>query len=101
MFLEFELNERSLKIFDNKKIKYQLPYLWIRDNCSCDWCRVKETQEKRFMLHNVSKNLKPKEVYINNSNLNVCWPDNHKTIINFKDIEFLKNPRKPKKNSMD
>ena len=97
MFLEFELNERSLKIFDNKKIKYQLPYLWIRDNCSCDGCRVKETQEKRFMLHNVSKNLKPKEVYINNSNLNVCWPDNHKTIINFKDIEFLKNPRKPKK----
>ena len=48
--LDFTMNESSLKIIKNKEDQYNLPYLWIRDNCSCDQCRVKETQEKSIKV---------------------------------------------------
>ena len=28
----------------------RLPYLWLRDNCGCNECRVPQTSEKRFIL---------------------------------------------------
>ena len=36
--MDLEMNRNSLKILKNKEIKYDLPYLWIRDNCSCKDC---------------------------------------------------------------
>ena len=33
--------------------KFDLPFLWLRDNCQCDECRITETQEKQFLLHTV------------------------------------------------
>ena len=57
--MDFEVNETSLKIRNNKESEYDLSYLWIRDNCPCNECRVQETQEKRFMLHSVPSDLKP------------------------------------------
>ena len=74
--LDFTMNESSLKIIKNKEDQYNLPYLWIRDNCSCDQCRVKETQEKRFMLNAVSVDLKPKKVVIDKDIVSIEWPDN-------------------------
>ena len=94
--MDFQVNEISL-IINNKKLEYELPYLWIRDNCPCNECRIEETLEKRFMLNSVPVDLKPKRVDIDKNNINICWPDNHKTTISFKDIEFLKRPRKPEK----
>ncbi|MDC6461217.1 gamma-butyrobetaine hydroxylase-like domain-containing protein, partial [Gammaproteobacteria bacterium] len=58
LIIEFTLSERSLKIFNNEKIEYNLPYLWVRDNCPCNECRIKETQEKRFILSSVPPDLK-------------------------------------------
>ena len=29
--------------------KFDLPFLWLRDNCQCDECRITETQEKQFL----------------------------------------------------
>ena len=86
--MEFQLSERSLRIFKNKKVEYDLPYLWIRDNCPCNECRIKETQEKRFILSSVPSDLKPQKVNISHESINVCWPDNHKTIIQLKDIDL-------------
>lgn len=63
--MDLEMNRNSLKILKNKEIKYDLPYLWIRDNCSCKDCRVQETKEKRFMLSNVPVDLKPSKVKLN------------------------------------
>ena len=37
----------------------RLPYLWLRDNCGCNECRVAETTEKRFILTQVPVNLRP------------------------------------------
>ena len=97
LIIEFTLSERSLKIFNNEKIEYNLPYLWVRDNCPCNECRIKETQEKRFILSSVPPDLKPHEVNISHGIINVSWPDKHKTVIQLKDIELLRTPRKPKK----
>ena len=95
--LDFAMNESSLKIIKNKEEQYNLPYLWIRDNCSCDQCRVKETQEKRFMLNAVSVDLKPKKVVIDKDIVSIEWPDNHKTSINISELENLNKSRKPEK----
>ena len=95
--LDFTMNESSLKIIKNKEDQYNLPYLWIRDNCSCDQCRVKETQEKRFMLNAVSVDLKPKKVVIDKDIVSIEWPDNHETSINISELENLNKSRKPEK----
>ena len=94
--MDFQLNEISL-IINNKQLDYELPYLWIRDNCPCNECRIEETLEKRFMLNSVPVDLKPKSVDIDENDINICWPDDHETTISFKDIKYLKKPRKPEK----
>ena len=95
--MDVQISESSLKIIKNKKLEYELPFLWLRDNCPCNNCRVKETQEKRFMLSSIPVDLKPKIVNVNEDAINIFWPDDHETSINFKDIEFLTQPRKPNK----
>jgi len=95
--MHFQVNKTSLKITNNQKLEYELPYLWIRDNCPCNDCRVQETQEKRFMLNSMPVDLKPKSVDVNENNIHVFWPDDHETTISFQDIKFLKKPRKPEK----
>ena len=95
--MNFKLNESSLNITNERALMFELPYLWIRDNCPCNECRVQETQEKRFMLDSVPVDLKPTSVSLKQSNIIVVWPDDHKTSINLQDIEFLKKPRRPEK----
>ncbi|MAE55014.1 MAG: gamma-butyrobetaine hydroxylase, partial [Porticoccaceae bacterium] len=31
--------------FSDGEINVDLPFLWLRDNCQCDECRITETQE--------------------------------------------------------
>ena len=38
----------------------RLPYLWLRDNCQCEDCRVKQTSEKRFMISEVPVGIEPR-----------------------------------------
>ena len=85
--MDFEVNETSLRIRSNHDSEYDLPYLWIRDNCPCNECRVQETQEKRFMLHSVPSDLKPKSIDVDQSHIHVVWPDDHLTSISFDDIK--------------
>ena len=96
MNVDFKINKNSLKIYLNSKVEYELPHLWMRDNCSCEECRVFQTQEKRFMLNSVSSDLKPDNVYIEGSNIHISWPDKHKTSINFQDIKSFHHQQKPK-----
>ena len=92
----FYINENN-QIIDNKELECDLPFLWIRDNCSCNECRVQETQEKRFMLHSVPMDIKPKNVRLSERNIQIVWPDDHETSISFDDIKSLAMPRKPEK----
>ena len=47
-----EINQDSVLLSDETD-QYDLPFLWLRDNCQCDECRITETQEKQFLLHTV------------------------------------------------
>ena len=85
--IDLKITESSLKIIKDGKYQHNLPYLWIRDNCSCDQCRVQETKEKRFMLNAVSVDLKPKKVDLDKDIVSIKWPDNHETSINISELE--------------
>ena len=95
--MDFEVNQTSLRIISNNESEYDLPHLWMRDNCPCNDCRVQETQEKRFMLHSVPSDLKPKSVDVDEKHIHLIWPDGHETSISFDDIKSLEKPRKPEK----
>ena len=56
-----------------------LPYLWLRDNCQCEDCRVKQTSEKRFMISDVPVDIEPRAASLAGDDLIVLWPDGHKT----------------------
>ncbi len=56
-----------------------LPYLWLRDNCGCDECRVVQTTEKNFIITSVPVDLQPSEVALVDDQLRLIWPDGHET----------------------
>ena len=68
--MDFQLNEISL-IISNKKLDYELPYLWIRDNCPCNECRIEETLEKKFKLKYVPEDLNPQSVAIDENDIHI------------------------------
>ena len=86
-----ELVNDSVMLYLDDGSHYELPNLWLRDNCPCDDCRVVQTQEKRFMLSSVPVDLKPKSVDVNAKTIHLFWPDDHETNIRFKDIEHLQH----------
>jgi gamma-butyrobetaine dioxygenase len=57
----------------------RLPYLWLRDNCQCEQCRVAQTTEKRFMISDVPVDIAPLAVSLQDDRLVVVWPDGHET----------------------
>ena len=82
-----KLTKDSLIISKGAIKQYDLPFLWLRDNCQCDECRIVETQEKQFLLHTVPVDIVPKNAELKDENLIVLWPDNHKTLISLSKIE--------------
>ena len=68
--------------------QYDLPNLWLRDNCLCDDCRVTQTQEKRFMLSAVPVDITPQKVTLEQGTLRVVWPDIHQTLYCLLQIRF-------------
>ncbi|NNF49535.1 MAG: DUF971 domain-containing protein [Woeseiaceae bacterium] len=72
-----------------------LPYLWLRDNCDCGECRVRQTSEKRFMISEVPEDLSPVAASLDADRLTVTWPDGHETVYSGEDIERLRVPRAP------
>ncbi|MBT7374818.1 MAG: DUF971 domain-containing protein [Porticoccaceae bacterium] len=75
--LRSEVNADSVLVFQGSETLFDLPNLWLRDNCPCDDCRVPQTQEKRFILSDVAADLAPESVSIDLDALTVTWPDKH------------------------
>jgi len=90
-----EILKNSIVVQLNNDIKYELPHLWIRDNCPCDECRIKQTQEKQFLINSVSVDIYPEKVIQEQDHLIVYWPDKHITKLNLQDIEALHQERFP------
>ena len=91
-----EIKEDSVLLFIDSNKQYDLPFLWLRDNCQCDECRITETQEKQFLLHSVPVDISPKKVIERNNNLLISWPDGHESIIpisKIKESEILRYPK--------
>ena len=65
----FEVKKDSVILSTASNKQYDLPFLWLRDNCQCDECRIKETQEKQFLLHTVPVDISPKSVEIKDEKL--------------------------------
>ena len=72
-----------------------LPYLWLRDNCDCEECRVRQTGEKRFMISEVPEDISPLAASLDADRLTVIWPDGHETVYSDEDIERLRASRIP------
>ena len=87
-----ELTKDSIILTDGNN-KFNLPFLWLRDNCQCDECRITETQEKQFLLHSVPVDIAPKDAEETDKNIKIVWPDDHETTI---PIELIKNSFKPR-----
>ena len=90
-----ELKKDSVILSTGSNKQYDLPFLWLRDNCQCDECRIIETQEKQFLLHTVPVDISPKSVEIKDESLFVLWPDNHQSVIPLNTIEESGKPRYP------
>ncbi len=56
-----------------------LPYLWLRDNCSCEECVVVQTTEKKFLLSSVPANIRPDSAECRIDTLKVSWPGGHRS----------------------
>ena len=88
------------KIFSiNSNDVYDLPFLWFRDNCQCDECRIKETQEKQFLLNTVPLGIKPVKALEAEDSFLITWEDSHQTIIPFEVINNSLQSRYPKHQS--
>ena len=81
--------------FSDGEINVDLPFLWLRDNCQCDECRITETQEKQFLLHSVPIDIAPKAVNKIDDNLIIQWPDKHESVIPIKMIHESTQNRYP------
>ena len=66
--------------------KFDLPFLWLRDNCQCDECRITETEEKQFLLHKVPVDLTPDDVQIIDERIHISWPRNMNSFINYLNV---------------
>ena len=94
-----EIKKDSVTLSTGSNKQYDLPFLWLRDNCQCDECRIIETQEKQFLLHTVPVDISPTSVEMKNESLFVLWPDNHQSVIPLNQIEESGKPRYPEQKS--
>ena len=94
-----ELKEDSIIFSINSNDVYDLPFLWFRDNCQCDECRINETQEKQFLLNTVPLGIKPVKALEVEDSFLITWEDSHQTIIPFEVINNSLQSRYPKHQS--
>jgi alpha-ketoglutarate-dependent taurine dioxygenase len=53
-------------------------YVWLRDNCWCDECRVPQTQERRLLTSSIPRNITPERASLDDDGtLRIRWDDGH------------------------
>ena len=77
----------------------RIPCLWLRHNCGCDECVVRQTAEKRFQIFTVPANLMARGVRIEacagDEALAVEWPDGHLSRFLAGELRALMRPPEP------
>ncbi len=56
-------------------------YLWLRDNCWCDECRVAQSAERRIYTADIPADIAPSEAHVDDeaATLQVHWNDGHRS----------------------
>jgi alpha-ketoglutarate-dependent taurine dioxygenase len=52
-------------------------YVWLRDNCWCDECRVMQSGERRLFTATIPDDIAPVEASVDDGTLVVRWNDGH------------------------
>ena len=60
-----------------------IPALWLRHNCDCEACLVRQTDEKRFQIFDVPADWKPSRATLaggdHDQTIDIEWPDGHRS----------------------
>ncbi|MBT8087572.1 MAG: TauD/TfdA family dioxygenase [Gammaproteobacteria bacterium] len=70
-------DQDAVRIVWNSGAATTLPYLWLRDNCGCDDCRIQQTDEKKFIVSSVAADIVLASAELSGDQLRVVWPDGH------------------------
>ena len=83
-----------------------VPFLWLRDNCDSGDRRIEQTEEKRFHIFAVDKDLRPDlatvhKVEADGETIRLVWPDGHHTRYGAGYLHALLAPPRQKLNYWD
>ena len=74
----------------------RIPFLWLRHNCDCDACVVRQTAEKRFQVFAVPADLRPQRAAVQGAGeaqaICIDWPDGHQTRFRTAALHTLRQP---------
>ena len=74
----------------------RIPHLWLRHNCDCDHCLVRQTSEKRFQIFAAPPDIKPASARLEGSGddqaIAIEWPDGHHSRFSSHDLRDLLRP---------
>ena len=74
----------------------RIPHLWLRHNCECEQCMVRQTSEKRFQIFTVAPDLKPRRASLADGQaLVVDWPDGHRSRFSAQELYASRHPSTP------
>ena len=73
-----------------------IPFLWLRHNCDCDACVIRQTSEKRFQIFTVPADLRPQRASLQGTGeshaIHIDWPDGHQTRFGAALLQALHQP---------
>lgn len=86
----FESTPTAIGVEFQDSLKYDLNYIWLRDNCQCEHCLCPNTKYKMLDTVNLDPNIKPKSFNVHDSGLEVVWEElNQKEHISFYESVWL------------
>lgn len=84
---ELTLGERVMDIVGLTGATMRFHYVWLRDNCSCNECRVEQTSERRLLTWSIPNDIRAVSVGVVPGGIAVEWSDQHRSTYSF---EWLK-----------
>ncbi len=76
---ELGLGDRTLSVATDGVVR-TFHYVWLRDNCWCDDCRIRQTAERRLFTADISADIAPEHAAIDGrGTLRVTWNDGHRS----------------------
>jgi gamma-butyrobetaine dioxygenase len=75
---DVELSDRDLTLEVGGE-RRSFHYVWLRDNCWCDDCRVRQSAERRLFTADIPADVAPTDVRTDDGTLQITWRDGHRS----------------------